>query len=395
MTRKASCDRHNGDAGRRIQASRRCRPSRPGATSPVIVTLLSLILLSLVGLIVVVLNGRNPPSGSRETAGDRPKIRPVNDPDRIKETLKQGRTYRGILKVGFSARAEDEDWGQRRVTSLVYAGETVINRTIEANNGKRLVELRYFEVCRNVKILADVEDLQIDLGAPGSILLGAVTAIRPEVGVAVGVAAKFAKPIAEGVLKTASAAALQEHANKTYAFVDKLSGKKVRITYVDGVGVESVVPVDCELSEQERNFLLATAVVSDCHLMDLKIKPGGHWTVDALELAGFIDPTLRSIPTGEIGIQREPDIELNGINVAVLRVIDGVVTLEESDSSTQTVGRFVPKGTLRYNLADNYIQYGNLQGTFNVEQVSTNHILFKASFRAQPIMQVHYSCQLK
>jgi hypothetical protein len=343
----------------------------------------------------VALNGRSPPPGSTQTSRVRPKLRPVNDPDRIKETLKQGRTYRGVLKVGFSARAEDKDWGVRQAISLVYLAEAVVNRKIEVNDGKRVVELRQFEACRNVKMLADVEDLQIDLGLPGQIMLGVITAVTPRFGAVIELAMPTVKPIAEAVLKTASAAALQENAAKASAFVDTLSGKKVRIVYVDGLGVESVVPVDCELSEQERNFLLATAVVSDCHLMDLKIKPGGRWTVDARELAGFIDPTLRSIPTGEIGIQREPDIEENGINVAVLRVIDGVVTLEESDSSAQTAGRFVPTGTLRYNLADNYIQSGNLQGTFNVERVSTNHILFKASFRAQPIMQVNYSCGLK
>jgi hypothetical protein len=383
--------------------SRERRPyqHRSEATNHVVIVLLSGILLALVVLIVVALTsgkgcyvypGQAPTSAS--AAAPLPQ-KPVNDPNRIKETLKVGRTYRGVLKAGFSARAEDEDWGVRTVASLAYAAETVVNRTIEANNGKRVVELRHFEVCRNVKILAEVEDLQIDLGLPGDILLGAITAIQPEVGVTIGVVAEFAKPIAEGVLKAESTAALKQHAAKTFAFVDTLAGKKVRITYVDGLGVESVVPVGCKLSDEERNFLQTTAVLSDCHLMDLKIQPGGRWTVDALQLGGFIDPTLRSIPTGEIRIQRERDVEENGKIMAVLRVAEGVVTLEESDNSSHTVGRFVPKGTLRYNLADNYIQSGNLQGTFNIEQVSTNHILFKASLRVQPTMQVNYSCQLK
>jgi hypothetical protein len=37
--------------------------------------------------------------------------------------------------------------------------------------------------------------------------------------------------------------------------IDKLPGKQVRITYVDGVGVESTAPVGCALLPDEHCYI--------------------------------------------------------------------------------------------------------------------------------------------
>lgn len=59
------------------------------------------------------------------------------------------------------------------------------------------------------------------------------------------------------------------------------------------------------------------------------------------------------------------------------------------------VGSFDPRGTLRFNITEGYIESAELNGELAVETVSKDHILFEARFRTRPRMQVIYSCQLQ
>ena len=146
------------------------RNFRNGSSNTVTTVLLGGILVCLMVLIVVLLKSRD----VAEMETDRPPApqqKAVNDPNWIKETLQVGRTYQSVLKVGFTARVEDEDWGIQQLVTLAYLGEAVINRTIEANDGKRVVELRHFEACRSMKVLTSVDEARIDLGAPGQMAM--------------------------------------------------------------------------------------------------------------------------------------------------------------------------------------------------------------------------------
>jgi len=372
---------------------------RNGNSNRVLVVLLAGILVALVVLIGVIIAGRGgshpgAPSGASLSSGDqsgKPAHKPVGDPNRIKETLKAGRTYRATLKTGFTCRVEDEDWGIQTAANMIYEAEMAVNRKIETNDGQRVVELRHFESSRNVKLLTTVDDINFDFGVLGDLTLFALESYQPGSTAVIGTL----QPLVTGMIRNSAQQVLQGQATKAVGHVDSLSGKTVRITYADGVGVQSVEPVGCTLTEQELGFLEATAVLSDCHLMDLKINPGGTWTVDAGQLAGLIDSSLRGVPTGTISIRREQDTERSGVQTAVLQIVSGLVAVNASDNKQQRIGRLVPKGTLSYNLAENYIQDGHLQGNFLIETVSNDHILFKARMQAEPKLLVVYTCQLK
>jgi hypothetical protein len=353
-----------------------------------VLVLLTGILVALVVLVVVLLTQRGGPVPG---PGAPTNPRPIDDPNRIKETLREGKTYSALLKAGFDARVEDKAWWRKEVINLAYLAEMQVDRTIEENDGKRVVELRHFVASRNVKLLCDVESATIDLGAPGVLLLGALASFKPEAG-AVVVAAK---PVADAFLRYGAQEVAQRETSKAVARVDTLSGKRVRITYVDGVGVESVDPVDCTLSAEERDFLVRTAVLSDCYIWDLKRAPGERWRVDGSQLSGLIDPSLRGSTAGEIDFVRDADGEEDGRRYAVLRVAGGTLMVNSSDASTRRIGSFAPGGTLRYSLADKIVERATLAGRFTVEKVSTDHILFETSFRSRPTLKVEYSCSLR
>ena len=366
-----------------------------GASSPqvVIIILLSAILLALFVLVVIVLMpGNGEPAGEPPLeASPAPELKPINEPERIKETLQSGKTYRTVLKFGLDARAEDKDWGVKSTVSTLYAAEMVVDRTVESNNGVRIVERRHFDKARSVKLLTEVEDVSIELGLVGTVVLGALDYIEPGVGATI----LSAKPIAETILAAGANEVARSEATKAFAHVDSLSGKTVQITYVDGVGIESVLPVDCMLSDSEMDFVKASAVVSDYYMMpQLDIKVGGHWSVSGGQFGGFIDPSLRGVPSGEIVVGRDSNHSERGKEYATLRIQRGYLEINESDDRTQRVGTFTPSGTLKYCITDRIVESADFKGRMVVEKVSKDHLFFESRFKATPNVTVIYSCEI-
>ena len=43
-----------------------------------------------------------------------------------------------------------------------------------------------------------------------------------------------------------------------------------------------------------------------------------------------------------------------------------------------------PRGTLRYNITDNFVEEAEMDGKAQIEEVSEDHLLFESRFRTQP-----------
>lgn len=402
----------------------RPRPERRGASNPVVVVLLAAILLALIVLIAVLLTGRGqstaslpatqaaapsgmavaqPPGASsavspgqqverKELPKPPTSPKPIGDEKRIKEVAQAGKTYLVLVKGGLTARVEDKDWGVKQVVNLGYAFEASVSRKIESNDGKKVVEVRTFDKVRTVKLLSQVESVTIDLGAPGQLVLGALDEfVLPGVREAV----LAAKPVAEAIMG-AAAQAMTDDNSKALGQVDSLSGKKVRITYVDGVGVQSIEPIGCSLTASERDYVFATAVLSDYYTMpNLEIPVGGTWTVDGANLVGFFDPSMRGVTQGEIVIARNANQEEGGKHFATLAIQQGYLEINSSDASTRRVGKLSPRGTMRYNVSDAFVESARFTGDVQIEELSQNHLLFEASFKTRPKLEITYSCKIQ
>ncbi len=384
----------------KVRDRRRPGESRCGSTSPVVVLLLAGILVAMVALIAVLVThkagregGDGPPkTGSPGPSTPSPLPRPVGDPGRIREMLQVGKTYRIVVKAMLKARVEDKSWGAKKVVNLAYAAEMAVDRTIESNDGRKVVERRHFVTARNAKLLCDLEEFSIELGPPGVLALGALEYLQPGSGAAVAVA----KPIVEAVLGRQAGRIADRESTRAVAGVNGLSGKTVRITYVDGLGVEAVVPVGCTLAADEEDFLKRIAVLSDGYILpDRRSKPGDTWPVDGAQLVGFLDPTLQGVPEGGVVIRRDEDFREADKQYTGLRIESGAVEVNASDASTRRIGSFTPRGTLKYSITDGLVEEARLNGRINFESISRDHILFETSFRTRPTMEVSYSCSVR
>ncbi len=177
---------------------------------------------------------------------------------------------------------------------LAYVFEASACRTIEQNDGIRIVERRSFGRVCTARLFSEARNLALDLGAPEEeVLCGYRDMDR------VGAKAIDAADLAQDILRGGAEAIAHCAENRAYLQIDSLSGKTVRITYEDGFGVTSVEPVGCTLSPSDRDFLSHTPVLADVLLAPSDSGRMDRSTVSAIQLAWLFAPSLREIPCGQ------------------------------------------------------------------------------------------------
>jgi len=379
-------------------------PSRPNT---VVIILGSAILIALIVLIGILLRG-NPQStnptptggvseGSSTTSGEiakhnpPPKPKPIDQPARIRETAREGATYRTIVKAGFTARSEDKDWGVTAVITSIFEAEFVVNRTVEKNDGRVIVERRHFEEARAVKVLCEAESVQLDLGVPTATILAGLGLYDP--GIAI-VAHIFSQIVEEGT-QSAVSAEIQNTA-KAFTQLESIEGKTVRITYEDGLGITGIEPVGCSLTTEEMDYLAGISTLCDYYILpDLETEVGQTWDVEAQHLSVMLDPSWNARPTGMVTMRRVADELVDDKPIARLQIHKGTMNLVADDGSRRRVGTLVPRGNMEFDLSGGFLRLAALTGSMAFEEVSKDHLLFEARFRTEPKIQISYSCELK
>ena len=328
--------------------------------------------------------------GETVTRDKLPESKMIGDDKLIQQILREGRTYDTVVKGVLTARVEDKDWGAKQTTTLVFEFEMPMSRLIESNNGTRVVEVRHFGNIATAKALT-VEAVTIELGAPGALVLGTLGAFHPGIGPAIA----SAKTVAEAILRTAAKTVADQKA-KAWGNLDSLSGKTVRIVYVDGHGVQGIEPLEGSLTASERDYLFNLATLSECYELRPKFRPGETWTIEGGALQNFLDPTMRAVPHGAVIVVRGKDQEWDGKQLALLDIQrTSYLEVDSSDSSLRRIASFAPRGTLRYNIAGGYVETGDLTGDILIEKVSKRHLLFPASFLTKPDLKVSYWCRMR
>jgi len=399
---------------------------RSARTSPAIIVLLAGILVVLVVLVITVYLSNRGNGGTTDTGGSttKPKYKTLKDGEvlkrddakdegmdpqkpaksvanttRLKETYVPGRTYRIVGKAKMDSRGSNKDWGIETVTNLHYVAEFEVYRTIEKNDGQTLVEVREFRKARNLTVAAELEDVRIDVGPLGTLLLGAVDWRLGKPGTFILLQGQNAKPYLDRVpgLQQIANQVVTDEATRVFAFVSKLEGKKVRITYRNGVGVQSIEPIGCSLSGDEQVFLFDTASLSDAYVMpDLDSKEGNTWTVDGVELLPIIDPSMHARLTGSISVRQGPITQANGRRSTTLSLVRGSnLQLVDQDDTSFRIGKWYPQGRLNFSFDNKIVSSAELHGELYLEQRSTNHIIFEAKHTIRPDYLVTYSCEVR
>lgn len=241
---------------------------------------------------------------SARNAGSLPRINAVGDPQQVKSLLPAGATHVLHTKAGVAGALRPGcSWGRMRPFRVAYAFEAIIRRTVESNDGVRIVEVRHFEKVRMLRIISESKDLEVDLGPPEQEILRSFGDAHH-----VGTRRVDARQAAQAILRDGEKSLESCAAARAYVQVDSLSGKTARITYEDGLGVVSVEPIVGTLSESDKQLLAHTPVLADaCFSAIPPTRSNSRVAADASQLAFLTLAPLRQIPQGRLEIERTPE----------------------------------------------------------------------------------------
>lgn len=314
------------------------------------------------------------------------------EPDRVRSWLPEGKTYAIRVKGGLKAALKERDYGARRRQNLAFLFEMETHRTIEHNDGRRVVAVVHFHRVRMVKLLSAVDRFEIDLGPPGEPLLRSLDPLAPEAGIAVVDVA----PVAYAVLGRGAQAVAQSPTSRAFLETDPLCGTSVRVRYEAGRGVESIEPIGCALDRWQAQFLFHTALLSDCCLFPPQAaKAEETWQVDARQLTGYLEPSIRGLPQGKVAVRRGEESRSGGKRYCTLRLEGNPLELRSCDYPSGFLGCFRPTGTLRFNLTDGHVEAARIHWRIDRAGPSGYRLLFENDFRGQPSLVVDFNCQLR
>jgi hypothetical protein len=367
----------------------------------ILILLMGTILASILGLIGVLLyqgagassEQRTGSTGSSlgnisKTAGSAPAPPSL---ERIKLALKPGKSYENVVKFDVEGITRSSQWGSEVEAGFNYLAELHMIRDILENDGQRIVERRRILSCKQIRLVSKVKEVSIRLGAPGVLILGQVERFLP--GTIETVA--NVKPYLEKMIEKKLQSDLDDDNSRMEKKLDSLSGKTVRLTYVNGQGITDLVCESGDLDSDQDRYLRCSASLSDCYILpDLNLPPGSHWDVPASQFVGYFDPSLRVVPQGEVTIIREADTVSDGRAIANLRLPRSTIEFNDSTSEQSNSGRFTGEGTVEFDLGDRYVRGGDLEGTLECTR-EKDHWIYKESFRFSPKVRVQYSCAMK
>ena len=332
----------------------------------------------------------------------------VGAPVRVLQALVPGATYEASIKGTITFDGVDERMGPLvHATGKIrinYAFEAVVERSIVENDGSRVVEDRTFKTVRMVQLGSDAHNFQITPGPAGSLLLDAI-ALAP-VGGEVRLALAILKKIAD---KGGAADQLVRLSGQGFQVagvgrVDGLTGKTVRITYVDGEGVTDLRPIRGEITKDERDFHLNSVVLSDCLIFpDANIPVGGRYRVPGANFGNVIDPSLLAHLSGDVAVRRRPDVKVDVPTAEGGTERRRCVNLEAYDgrlefrSGTrvdgQQFGTFLPVGTLLYDPEQSLVVEARLTGTGEFTRIPKQNLLRDVKQFGTPTVELVYTCR--
>ena len=318
----------------------------------------------------------------------------VGDPERIKALLPAGSTYDVLVKGGFVAQRKGNACGGRPRPHMAYAFEMSYRRVIESNNGHRIVERRSFGAVRMAKILSEADGMSLQFGPPDGLVFDGIQFPGP----GVGIVAALVRPVAEAMLGLGAEMVVSGDASLALLEEDPLSGKSVRLAYVDSVGIESVEALGSPLTGAQLLSFFSQPVLSSDLLPGQNARDRLCTTLDTIRLIPFSDPSRR--PRADSKVLLDSFAACDG-NLRGCRILQ--IPFETHDEETslplasdQICAIATPMGVVHYDPEGTFVTQATLYWRLTDLEVSLDRLLFEGGFRefqSVPTLTVHYHCE--
>lgn len=385
-------------------------------SSPRKFTLVHLFLGAIVVLLGVIAFR---PREGKETRGDTPggakadvsnpqkplpeQSKPTKvDTTQLIQTYAVGKSYRSVVQVSLTSRGTSKDWGIAADNTFAYVGELVVDRTVESNDGTKMVVTQTFPAAKTLTAVTQVEGIRIEMPPAGTLMLeglGQAAALLAGVDLQPGwsaVLADSANSVLENPLaKKLIATATQDPKAKIFKCIDSIEGKRMKVEFINGSGATNIIPIGGDLTGEEHDLVRLMNYSCDATILPQGSKPGDTWTIRAADLMTIIDPSMKATPTGMVTAQRLADQTVGDRNTARIKIINGVLDIVDTTKKDVTNATWAPRGILEYDFKDHIITSAELDGELIIQNRSTDHIIFEASWSKKPKYKVIYHSEIK
>ena len=324
---------------------------------------------------------------------------PPAPPERVeRKTLEahypKGRRVRSIAALIINGRGENEAWFVSTELNFSYVYRVGVETIVIENNGSRIVFEQHFKEVSQTRAVCS-RDIRIAM--PDAPLLDVVwtpleaSILKPipqyrlvrKLADIVNVIDPGAKRTLTWVAEQLKRAGIpMDGANELELVtqIEKLSGMRVRLEYVSGLGVVSTTVLEGNAIGKEDLVRLAH---NSSLLMDYFIsrsgekKVGEEWPVRAQDVSNMTTPVgVDMTVDGELTLLREPDRK-GTKGLQVLSVSPGEIELRGADSSGDQQGKVsVKSGTVEYSPDDKLVQEARLSFGATLDWRSRDHLLF-------------------
>lgn len=380
---------------------------RRGSISPLSVVMFGALISAIITLTIIIIYQRKSPGPGPGIDKQEPEPHPaLVDTSRIKESYAPGQVCEITVTATCDAKASSRDWFVRTQMDLHYVGKLKMKRVIESNDGATLIERIRFVSARNAGVFCNVQDLSLQPGEFGQFLLFSLDALTDDLlGVPEGTwsglisdsSAKLIFNFVPGV-KDYVNKMCTDAASKRFGFIDRLEGKEVRFSYINGYGVKEPIEVTAggDLSKEQSTFISNFACACDDYLLkDKASKEGDEWQVRGEDMMTLLDPSLNASLSGKVTVRRgAAGVDAMGDPTATLSIANGILDIKSTNDSFphNTVGRWSPRGEMTYSFANQLVTKAQFRGEMNFFQKWTHHVLVDAEFNATPHYVVDYTC---
>jgi hypothetical protein len=314
----------------------------------------------------------------------------VADPQRVKSILPTGMTYIVSVTGGFVAGLREADYGHNRRLNVAYMFEMRYRRTIESNDGRRIVERRCFQEVRMAKIVSPADDMRLRSSESNGPILDNIEFPDPGSGIVVGPM----HTVARAMLSYGVDSVAADPRSRAFLEHDALSGKTVRLTFVDGQGVISVEPIDWTLTSSAAYHLLCQPILHMNLIPGQGSSGSRNCTVDLGHLAHFLDPSVAPSHPTDVLIEpagtREGTCDRYSLSLVWDEDTDEPVDIDDVYRTTSE-----PIGVLEYDSTAGIVTAATVNWPMIAVDVSGWRLLYEQwhQFEQAPVLSICYRSQ--
>jgi len=337
----------------------------------------------------------------------RPKAIPQ---DVIARFYAPGRKVRSLATMNITGQGSNDAWFIKRDAYFAYRYQVAVETTVKENDGSKVVFEQYFadvtqlrgESRKAISLsmpdspLVDVAWTQLEKRllskAPGYYeLKDFINIVDPNLrSTLTYLHDQFVQDVHAGSLENDS----------IVASLDKLSGLRLELTYVSGLGVIHINVLEGKKIDKGRLDQLAyqSSLMMDYIMGEESKKPvGTPFEVSVRDIQSLCSFTYDVEADGTLKLQKQEDhAQRNDEQVSVMEVLDGQITVKGTVDGLRRNGRItpLPGSYVHYSQDKALVRLAKIGWESNIEWVGEGHLLFGTKHLGNVKVETYYSADL-